>query len=79
MKFLSFLFENDNEDISHIIKPIYDKLGPSDILLEWINKNIDKASQFIEEMLTSENNLKSFENLSTNGFEALSEIIVTSN
>lgn len=33
LKFLGYLFEYDTEDASHIIQQIYDKFGPSDILL----------------------------------------------
>ena len=33
LRFLGFLFIYDSDDISYIIKPIFDKLGPSDILL----------------------------------------------
>lgn len=68
LKFLGYLFEYDTEDASPIIKQIYDKFGPSDILLEWIQKNLKKAQNFVMEMLESYETVEGFANLSSSGF-----------
>ena len=48
LKLFSFLFEYDFDDINHILKPIYQKLGPSDQFLEWVYKINKRARSFID-------------------------------
>jgi len=35
LKFTAFLFEQDQENVNQMAKAFYEKMGPSDVFLEW--------------------------------------------
>ena len=43
LRFTAFLFEHDKDDVDNIAKIFYDKMGPSDIFLDWAQNITQKA------------------------------------
>jgi hypothetical protein len=43
---MTFLFENDTDDVSAIVKNIYDLLGPSDTFFLWAKNLTSRALNF---------------------------------
>jgi hypothetical protein len=54
------LFDKDDEDISGILKKIYDYLGPTDIFLLWARNLTSRAVNFFTHFLNNMNSLNSF-------------------
>ena len=57
LEFLQFLFDHDSDDISDILKLIYDILGPSDIFLAWAKHLTYRALNFFVEMYENVENM----------------------
>ncbi len=58
LAFLTFLFENDTQDVAKIVKIVYDKIGLSEIFLEWGVKVVKLAIGFFVDFLADFSNLK---------------------
>lgn len=76
---MQFLFEKDQDDISLIVKAIYDILGPSDIFLLWAKNLTSRALAFFIEMYQNPTNMAKFEKLSSQGFEAIKSVLLEIN
>ncbi len=46
LEFVSFLFEYDSDDVSLIVKTIYEQMGPSDTFLLWAKEIANRALKF---------------------------------
>lgn len=79
LEFVQFLFEKDQDDISLIVKAIYDILGPSDIFLLWAKNLASRALAFFIEMYQNPTNMANFEKLSSQGFEAIKSVLLEIN
>jgi len=64
---LQFLFDHDSDDISDILKLVYDILGPSDIFLAWAKHLTYRALNFFVEMYENVENMEKFEKITTDG------------
>lgn len=51
LMFFSFLFEYDKQDVNQIVRSIYEKMGPTTIFLEWVQKNVDRLTSFVVDFL----------------------------
>ena len=60
LEFLQFLFDYDSDDISLILKLVYDILGPSDVFLLWAKHITYRALNFFIEMYQNTENMEKF-------------------
>lgn len=79
LEFVQFLFEKDQDDVSLIVKAIYDILGPSDTFLLWAKNLASRALAFFIDMYQRPTNMASFEKLSAQGFEAIKSLLLEIN
>ncbi len=79
MDFTLFLFDKDIEDISLIVKSIYNILGPSDIFLLWAKNLTARALNFFIELYETTTDMQKFEKISVNGLEAIKAILLDIN
>lgn len=68
LNFFGFLFENDHENISGILKTIYEKIGPSETFLRWMHRISKRASSVMIDIFSETNDLTPFENLTQSGY-----------
>ena len=73
--FTSFLIDHDNGNVDEIVKVFYDKMGPSEIFFDWAQHITSKAHEFFVNFLNNFDAISKFEQLSTNGFEAIKAIL----
>lgn len=81
LEFMKFLIVNDPQsDLGEIVKKVFVKLGPTDIVLNWVKDIAHKATFFLIWFFTEESTaIGSFKDLSLDGFKAIQSMFVDLN
>lgn len=80
LEFMRFLMSNDPQtDFSPILRRVYEKLGPTEHVLNWLKELGPRSPSFLDWFFQTEPQAEPFKNLSLDGFKAVQSMFVDLN